>query len=77
MKVELILALPEGLEVTNIDVIDGVLTISAVSTQHICLLPTVLISGDAHSWSLHPNDCRPALRRAASAPAGARAQILL
>ncbi len=33
MKVEQVLALPEGLEVTNIDVIDGVLTISAVSTQ--------------------------------------------
>jgi transposase len=33
MKVELILSLPEGLEVTDIDVIDGVLTISAVSTH--------------------------------------------
>src|SRR5712692_6047697 len=33
MKVELVLSLPEGLEVTNIDVIDGVLTISAVSTH--------------------------------------------
>ena len=33
MKVEQVLALPEGLEVTNIEVIDGVLTISAVSTQ--------------------------------------------
>jgi excisionase family DNA binding protein len=33
MKVEQVLSLPEGLEVTNIDVIDGVLTISAVSTQ--------------------------------------------
>ena len=33
MKVERVLALPEGLGVTDIDVIDGVLTISAVSTQ--------------------------------------------
>lgn len=33
MKVERVLALPEGLEVTTIEVIDGVLTISAVSTQ--------------------------------------------
>ena len=39
MKVELILALPEGLEVTNIDVIDGVLTIFAVSTQKSACCP--------------------------------------
>ena len=39
MKVELVLCLPEGLEVTNIDVIDGVLTISAVSTQKSACCP--------------------------------------
>jgi len=39
MKVELVLSLPEGLEVTNIDVIDGVLTISAVSTQKSACCP--------------------------------------
>ena len=39
MKVELVLALPEGLEVTNIDVRDGVLTISAVSTQKSACCP--------------------------------------
>jgi len=39
MKVELILSLPEGLEVTNIDVIDGVLTIFAVSTQQSACCP--------------------------------------
>ena len=39
MKVERILSLPEGLEVTNIEVIDGVLTISAVSTQQSVCCP--------------------------------------
>ena len=39
MKVELVLSLPEGLEVTTIDVIDGVLTISAVSTQKSACCP--------------------------------------
>ena len=39
MKVERVLALPEGLEVTNIEVIDGVLTISAVSTQQSVCCP--------------------------------------
>jgi transposase len=33
MEAKLLLALPEGLEVTSIEVIDGVLTISAVSTN--------------------------------------------
>ncbi len=32
MKVKPVLALPEGLEVTNIEMVDEVLTITAVST---------------------------------------------
>ena len=37
MKVKPVLALPEGLEVTNIEMVDEVLTITAVSTQvHPC-----------------------------------------
>jgi transposase len=39
MKVEQVLSLPEGLEVTNIEEIDGVLTISAVSTQQSVCCP--------------------------------------
>jgi len=39
MKVERVLSLPEGLEVTNIEVIDGILTISAVSTQKSACCP--------------------------------------
>src|SRR5260221_8487611 len=39
MKVELVLSLPEGLGVTNIDVIDGVLPISAVSTEKSACCP--------------------------------------
>lgn len=45
MKVEQVLALPEGLEVTNIEVIDGVLTISAVSTQTSICCPLCLSVG--------------------------------
>jgi transposase len=50
MKVEQVLALPEGLEVTNIDVIDGVLTISAVSTQtSVCCPLCAFVGTRVHS----------------------------
>ena len=39
MEAKLLLSLPEGLEVTNIDMIDGVLTILAVSTQNSACCP--------------------------------------
>jgi hypothetical protein len=39
MEAKLLLSLPEGLEVTNIDLIDGVLTIFAVSTQNSACCP--------------------------------------
>ena len=39
MEVERLLALPEGLKVTNIDVTDGILTIGAVSTQKFSCCP--------------------------------------
>ncbi len=50
MKVEQVLALPEGLEVTNIEVIEGVLTISAVSTQtSVCCPLCSSVSTRVHS----------------------------
>jgi hypothetical protein len=39
MEAKLLLSLPEGLEMTQIEVIDGVLTISAVSTQKSACCP--------------------------------------
>lgn len=45
MKVELVLALPEGLEVTHIDVVDGVLTIFAVSSQKSACCPLCISPG--------------------------------
>ena len=77
MKVELILALPEGLEVTNIDVIDGVLTISAVSTHTSACCP--LCSSLATRIHGHYTRTIADLPCAGQevAPAGARAQILL
>src|SRR6266699_3307799 len=39
MEAQLLLALPEGLEVTHIEVIDGILTISAVSTHQSACCP--------------------------------------
>ena len=39
MEAKLLLSLPEGLEITQIEVIDGVLTISAVSTQKSACCP--------------------------------------
>ena len=41
MEVKPVLALPEGLEVTGIEMIDEVLTITAVSIQALSLLPAL------------------------------------
>ncbi len=56
MKVERVLSLLAGLEVTNIEVIDGVLTISAVSTNNIAkkylqrnVRPTRIL-GSSREW---------------------------
>jgi hypothetical protein len=39
MEVQLLLSLPKGLEVTNIDVTDGILTVTAMSTQQSVCCP--------------------------------------
>ncbi len=42
MEVKLLLSLPEGFEVTNIERTDGILTMSAVSTQRSVCCPLCL-----------------------------------
>jgi hypothetical protein len=77
MKVERVLALPEGLEVTNIEVMNGVLTLSAVSTQQSIRCPLCSSVGmRAHSHYTRAIADLPCAGQEV-APAGASAQILL
>ncbi len=77
MEVKPALALPEGLKVTEIEMIDEVLTITAVSTQitpccPLCGTPAARV----HSRYTPPG-CGSAMRWATGAPVPARAEILL
>lgn len=77
MKVEQVLALPEGVEVTNIEVSDGVLTIAAVSTQQSVCCPLCSSVGTrVHSHYTRTIADLPCAGQEV-APVGASAQILL
>ena len=77
MEAKRLLCLPEGLEVTNIDVTDGILTIGVVSTQKFSCCP--LCSSAAtrvHSYYTRTLADLPCAGQEV-APAGTSAQVLL
>jgi hypothetical protein len=77
METKLLLALPEGLEVTSIEVIDGVLTISALSTNTSACCPLCSSVGTRAHGHYTPTIADLPCAGQEVAPAGASAQILL